>query len=363
VYYSLAGGRFVQLLVFHHGHYSTHATGSPWDIAFAFNVAYSTIHAKKYDVVGAINNVLRDNIRFPTTEAELQRSADGFARIAQGKGSVIPDVVAAVDSVVIERKKPIASREKNVAGQYCRKGCFATVMLAFVDASSRFLSISTVCAASSHDSTLYACSTVGKKILSGALGPKWTIVGDDAFTCCGNIITPFAKHTLNSRQRNYNYFCSLVRQVVECAFGRWKQKWGILWRPLLVDANNIKSVVECTCRLHNYCIDQNCQDTAFVPPLQDLWWQRTASPKVMAAGRAPPTPVAVMQPLWANAELAQAALGSSQFPNTHTRREAAVRMVEMSGLVAPDASGKWTRDMINAKRVGEPGGLSAWRVV
>ena len=62
-------------MVFYHGHYSTHTTGSPWDIAFAFNVAYSTIHAKKYDIVGAINNVLRDNIRFPTTEAELQRRA------------------------------------------------------------------------------------------------------------------------------------------------------------------------------------------------------------------------------------------------------------------------------------------------
>jgi hypothetical protein len=91
-------------------------------------------------------------------------------------------------------------------------------MLAFVDASTRFLSISVVCASSAHDSTLFGCSKLGQKIMTGGLGDKWTIVGDDAFmSCCGNIITPFAKHTLNARQRNFNYFCSLLRQVVECA--------------------------------------------------------------------------------------------------------------------------------------------------
>jgi len=169
-------------------------------------------------------------------------------------------------------------------------------MLAFVDSCGRFLSISVTCASSSHDSTLFACSKLGRKIISGELGAKWSVVGDDAFTCGGNIITPFAKHTLNHRQRNYNYFCSLNRQVVECAFGRWKNKWGILWRPLLVDSANIKgqppnphlhvpshpppptskAVIEVTARLHNFSIDQGsgfAETVNFEPPLEDIWWQ------------------------------------------------------------------------------------------
>lgn len=192
----------------------------------------------------------------------------------------------------------MASKERNIAAQYCRKGYFATTMLAFVDASTRFLSVSIKCASSSHDSTLFACSNLGKKIMNGDLGDKWCIVGDDAFSSFGNVITPFAKHSLNARQRNFNYFCSLLRQVVECAFGRWKMKWGILWRPLFVDADNITTVLRCTCHLHNYCIDQGCNDTNFVPPLEDVWWTRTASPKRTAQGKAPAPPVAYVEPMW-----------------------------------------------------------------
>lgn len=335
--------------------------GSPWDICFAFSVGYSTLHAKKYAIIDAINQVLRHNIHFPMSQEGLQKLADGFARVAGGKGSTIPNVVAAVDSVVVPRKTPIACKEKNLAGQYCRKGFFATTMLAFVDSSSRFLSISVRCASSSHDSTLFGCSKLGQKVLSGALGDKWVIVGDDAFTCIGNIITPFAKHTLNARQRNYNYFCSLLRQVVECAFGRWKQKWGVLWRPLLVEAEHIASVLKCTCHLHNFCIDQNCSDASFVPPLEDLWWIRTSSPKDTAAGRAPAPPIAIMDPLWADAATVTAAIGAP--PRiSHNLREYAVRCVENSGLVAPDQSGKWTKQVMERKRLDACGHLANWRV-
>jgi hypothetical protein len=335
--------------------------GSAWDICFALCVGYATLHAKKYEVINAINDVLRDNIKFPTTEAGLQHLADGFAQVGAGKGAVIPNVVAAVDSVVVPRKAPIASKEKNISGQFCRKSYFATTMLAFVDASSRFLAVSVKCASSSHDSTLFACSALGKKVLSGALGEKWVIVGDDAFTCIGNIITPFAKHTLNARQRNYNYFCSLLRQVVECAFGRWKQKWGILWRPLVVEAENIASVLRCTCHLHNFCIDQNCSEVNFVPPMVDIWWIRTASPKHTAAGLARPPPIAIMDPLWSNAATISAAIGDA--PRIcHSMRERAVDCVERTGLVAPDQSGKWTRQAMERKRLDEVGHLSNWRV-
>lgn len=48
------------------------AGGSPWDICYAFHVSYATLHANKYKVVVAINDALRGNITFPTSEAGLQ---------------------------------------------------------------------------------------------------------------------------------------------------------------------------------------------------------------------------------------------------------------------------------------------------
>jgi hypothetical protein len=98
-----------------------------------------------------------------------------------------------------------------------------------------------------------------------------------------------------------------------------------------------------------------------VPPMEDIWWVRTASPKQTAAGLARPPPIAVMDPLWANAATVSAAIGGAPRV-THSMRERAVDIVERSGLVAPDASGKWTRLAMERKRLDEVGHLSNWRV-
>ena len=81
---------------------------------------------------------------------------------------------------------------------------------------------------------------------------------------------------MSARQNAFNFYVSTLRQVVERAFHLWKAKWGIFWRPLQMNDRNIKCVVECTARLHNFCIDRavssNAQD--FVVH-DDVFWQRT----------------------------------------------------------------------------------------
>ena len=96
---------------------------------------------------------------------------------------------------------------------------------------------------------------LGRTIEDGVLADKWLIVGDDAFVCRNNVITPYVRKELSRAQRNYNFFLSVNRQAVERAFALWKWKWGLFWRPLLIDDHNIKRVIETTCRLHNLCID------------------------------------------------------------------------------------------------------------
>jgi transposase len=189
--------------------------------------------------------------------------AQGFA----DKGSNIPNVVAAVDCVILQMRAPTRALFKdkettqtNISSQYCRKGFFATTVLAFVDARMRFLSFSINCGSSSHDSTVFACSKMGN-ILSrskaaGGLDPKWVVVGDDAFKTMPHVMTPYQKTWLTPDQKNFNYELSKLRSVVECAFGVWKGKWGIFWRPLLVNQKNIAKLVEVTARLHNLCINR-----------------------------------------------------------------------------------------------------------
>jgi hypothetical protein len=65
-------------------------------------------------------------------------------------------------------------------------------------------------------------------------------------------------------------------QVVERAFGLFKWKWGIFWRPLDIDEKNIRKVIEATARLHNMCID--CKTSSCLTDFichDDLFWQRT----------------------------------------------------------------------------------------
>lgn len=188
-----------------------------------FKMSYKTIHAHKYNVIDSINHTLRDNIKFPRSDVGLQTLASGFAGIAGGMGRAIPGVVAAVDSICIQRRAPTARMQQDNSGTttfttsigqaFNRKGYFATTMLAFVDSELRFLSISMSCYSSSHDSTLFTASKMGRVVADGQLDPKWLIVGDDAFVCRGNVITPYSRHSLSPQQRNYNYFLSLNRQV------------------------------------------------------------------------------------------------------------------------------------------------------
>jgi hypothetical protein len=221
------------------------AGGSLLDIAFMFKMSRKTLHSYKYKVIYAINRTLRGNILFPRTDAGLDTLAKGFSQIGSGMGQAIPGVVAAVDSVCVQMKAPCARKSTNgtfvtsigqafnrygkvhvnlllpvlplytfcANASFLRKGYFATTMLAFVDANLRFLSVSISCYSSSHDSTLFSASKLGKIIAEGRLNSKWLIVGDDAFVCRSNVITPYVKHSLSTPQRNYNYFLSLNRQV------------------------------------------------------------------------------------------------------------------------------------------------------
>ena len=225
----------------------------------------------------AICQVLHGNIRFPTDDASLRALAAEFAKITPA----VPNVVAAVDGVLFETDTPITTTTSSIGGAFCRKGYFAVGVLTFVDAHMRILSMSMSVQSSAHDSTCFAASHLGHKLdTPGEIAPHWVVVGDDAFKSHGHIISPFTGHTLTTPQRVFNYHVSKCRCVVERAFALWKGKWGIFWRPLKIDESNIRTVVEVTARLHNFCIDErcsvNCDDYAVY---DDVFWTRTSANK------------------------------------------------------------------------------------
>ena len=323
------------------------AGGSLWDIAFMLRLHVSTIRKTKYLVCACINLVLKENIRFPTSEEGLSSLAAGFASIGGGRAGIIPNVVAAVDSVCVHRKAPTITKKSAVSAAFNRKGYFATSFLAFVDSKCRFLSVSMPCYSSSHDSTLFACSKVhiplfissfsksrvqlGQTISNGRLRDKWLIVGDDAFVCKDNVITPYVRKQLSKAQRNYNYFLSMNRQVVERTFALWKWKWGLFWRPLLINDQNIKVVIETTCRLHNLCIDvQEGGSLADFVHHDDVFWQRVAPSSSYSF------PALDFQPTYADAQTIAAVTGVTSDMPARTVRQRILQHVHDSGHQMPD---------------------------
>jgi hypothetical protein len=196
-------------------------------------VAYQTINAYKFRVMRAMNIVLGGNICFPQSDLALRTCSDAFAKISPAG----PNVIAAVDGVVFETFAPTATsyedgqagdKEHTAIGQdFNRKGYFAVTAMCFVDARMRFLSVSMTVATSSHDSTGFLASNVGTLLEDpSALAPHWVVVADDAFKSRGHVLSPFAGHSLLPVQRNFNYYVSKLRSVVERAFAIWKGKWG-----------------------------------------------------------------------------------------------------------------------------------------
>ena len=181
---------------------------------------------------------------------------------------------------------------------------------------------------------------LGHQIANGALTDKWLVVGDDAFVCKDNVITPYVRKHLSKAQRNYNYFLSLNRQVVERTFALWKWKWGVFWRPLLINDQNIKIVIETTCRLHNLCIDVKrggtledyiCHD--------DIYWQRLGASNAIHRSRrrlfTEDTPLE-LEPSYADAQTIAAITGVRADAPARTVRQRILHQVLESGHQMPD---------------------------
>ena len=156
------------------------AGGIYLDLAFAFDVPYTTIMTYVWEVYEAIDTDL-NNINFPLGDEEKLRELEqGFMNIS---GGVFQGTVAAGDGVVFRMQQP--SREAvdgDVASFFTRKGYYAYGMQAFVDSSCKFLGISMKMCASTHDSTAYLVSDLSDAIRAGRLASWAHIVLDEAYT-------------------------------------------------------------------------------------------------------------------------------------------------------------------------------------
>ena len=128
---------------------------------------------------------------------------------------------------------------------------------AVCDVRGRFLDISITYGAASSDLLAFENSKVYKLLEQGILAPGLCLFGNNAYLNTIYMATPYP-NTSGGPKDNYNFFHSQMRIRIECAFGMFVQRWGMLRTaiPSNVTVPKTISLVLALAKLHNYCIDE-----------------------------------------------------------------------------------------------------------
>ncbi len=137
-----------------------------------------------------------------------------------------------------------------------RKHKFGLNMQAVCDVDGIFLDMSICHPGATSDFLAFATSPL-KHLLEkpGFLSPGLVLFGDNAYVNTRYMATPY-KGVSGGSKEAYNYFHSSLRIRIECAFGMFVHRWGILRRPLSssMGLGKITALVMCFGSLHNFCI-------------------------------------------------------------------------------------------------------------
>ena len=112
---------------------------------------------------------------------------------------------------------------------------------------------------------------------------------DNAYVNTDYMATPF-KLVQTGPKDDYNFYHSQVRIKIDCAFGMFTQRWGILRKPLSqsIHVKKIPALVLCLAKLNNFCISMRLKDTdgGTPPPLTVL-----DTAKIVSSGDVPLVPI------------------------------------------------------------------------
>lgn len=114
---------------------------------------------------------------------------------------------------------------------------------------------------SSHDSSAFACTELGRTVLDpthvltrAMVEDGHCIVVDEAYAASEVLAVPWPGCGRGDRWKDsYNFYHSSSRIHIEQAFGMLSWRWGVFWRPLRVPFPKRPSLVRACFRLHNFC--------------------------------------------------------------------------------------------------------------
>lgn len=236
------------------------AGGSSYDIAMSFGISNSEVLESVWEIVDAIHKYPEFEMQYPSSHEKQEQIAEGFRR----KSAANFDCCAgAIDGILIWIHRPskacCAEASCDSGKFFCgRKLKFGLNCQAVCDAEGRFLDFSILYPGSTADCLAFEGMAVYKRLEDGLLAPGLCIFGDNAYLNSPFMATPYSGGSLTHSKDAYNFYHSQLRIQIECAFGKFSQRWGILRTamPKGVTVKKAVALVAALAKLHNFCIDQ-----------------------------------------------------------------------------------------------------------
>ena len=229
------------------------AGGIYLDLCFAWAISKSGFYqCELWPTIQALDKVLK--IGFPTEEEALNSLAASFSKHSNG---ILNGCVMAIDGLLIRTRKPTAKEVRIPMAYRNRKGCFGILVMAGCDIDGRFLMSVVNNSGGTHDVLAFETSEFYNYLVNGGLADKFFIIGDEAFNCTNQVLTPWPGRGLGRWEDSFNYWLSHSRQCIERAFGMLVARWGVLWRKFEFSYSKWSLVTTVLMKLHNFCIDRN----------------------------------------------------------------------------------------------------------
>jgi hypothetical protein len=196
-------------------------------------------------------------VKFDSSTPALKKTALAFSK--KGQHGLFQNCVGCIDGLAVKIRLPPKSKCANVS-RFHSGGKNANVMnfQGICSSDYSFSAVTCMHVGSTNDAKAFETSSL--KALCDNLPFPFHLNGDPAYTSSETMMVPYPGtnlHELFPYKESFNFFHSQIRIYIECTFGIFVRRWGILWKPLAFDMDFMFELIHALCRLHNLCVRRN----------------------------------------------------------------------------------------------------------
>ena len=267
------------------------AGSSYLDLFMIYGMCPSSVYNSFHKSTIWINNTLE----FPLVQALQDENTQYFEELSRAfsydSEGTYNGCIGALDGVVLQIKRPSLTEILRDPGAYfCRKEYFALNCQAIFDVKKRIIWLSSRHIGSCHDSRAFTDTQLYELLLEKKeylRRNEFFFVGDSAYDLESFLLIPFENAEPQSDKDAYNYYYSNYRIRIECTFGELIMRFGLFWRTLKMNLEDVGDIVNAAALLHNFIVDERegdnvdgFEDSAFFELFSDNLIQSLDEPVI-----------------------------------------------------------------------------------